>query len=332
MARPRVFLSSTFYDLRHIRSSLEKFVDHLGYEAVVSEKGKIAYDPDLPLDESCYREAAAADIFVLIIGGRYGSAASDENIEGHKDFYDRYESITKREYDAATKQDIPTYILVDRSVYGEYETYIKNRKNEEIEYAHVESVSVFRFIDEILAKRRNNPVFQFDHHSDMEEWLRDQWAGLFREFIHRRAEQKQLASLSDRVAELSNLNASLQRYLEEIISRVSRSPEEAQGIINAEKTRMDQERRLREFFDNKIVMDLVNSLDVSKSDAERVLRDATDFDDLARLFVELIPHLNLDKMLDAWRTDSEVTDEINRARCLLDLPPLQFVSDDGTPG
>ena len=82
MAHLRVFISSTFYDLRHIRSSLEGFVERMGYEAVMSEKGRIAYDPDIPLDESCYREASSADIFVLIIGGRYGHASSDEDIKG----------------------------------------------------------------------------------------------------------------------------------------------------------------------------------------------------------------------------------------------------------
>lgn len=33
MAKPRVFISSTFYDLRQIRSDLDNFIDTLGYEA-----------------------------------------------------------------------------------------------------------------------------------------------------------------------------------------------------------------------------------------------------------------------------------------------------------
>jgi hypothetical protein len=56
---------------------LETFSQSLGYEPVLSEKGDIAYTPDLPLDESCYREAAGADVLVLIIGGRYGTEKSD---------------------------------------------------------------------------------------------------------------------------------------------------------------------------------------------------------------------------------------------------------------
>ena len=43
MARPRVSVSSTYYDLKHIRASLSSFIESLGYESVLSEKGDIAY-------------------------------------------------------------------------------------------------------------------------------------------------------------------------------------------------------------------------------------------------------------------------------------------------
>ena len=102
MAKPRVFVSSTYYDLKYIRASLDLFIESLGFESVLSEKGDIAYTSDRPLDESCYREAENADVFVLIVGGRYGSEASGEPKSGHKSFHDRYESITKREYDSAS--------------------------------------------------------------------------------------------------------------------------------------------------------------------------------------------------------------------------------------
>src|SRR3989442_14913498 len=101
MARPRVFLSSTYYDRKYIRAELEGFIESLGFEPVLSEKGHIAYLFDQPLDESCYREARDADIFVLLVGGRYGSAASNQHVL-NPTFHDRYDSITRKEYAAAT--------------------------------------------------------------------------------------------------------------------------------------------------------------------------------------------------------------------------------------
>lgn len=132
MAKPRVFISSTFYDLKHVRSSLESFIASLGYDPILSEKGSIAYSPDVALDESCYREAKASDIFVLIIGGRYGSEASESSGAEPKEFYDRYESITRKEYESAIERGIPTYVLLDKAVVSEYETFKKNRDNKTI--------------------------------------------------------------------------------------------------------------------------------------------------------------------------------------------------------
>lgn len=72
MAKPRVFISSTYYDLKHVRASLEVFVEGLGFEPILAEHGSIPYDPSQPLDESCYREAQSSDILVLIVGGDMG--------------------------------------------------------------------------------------------------------------------------------------------------------------------------------------------------------------------------------------------------------------------
>ena len=131
MAKPRVFVSSSYYDLRHIRNSLENFIESLGYEGVLFESGDIPFRHDQPLDESCYDEVSICHIFVLIIGGRYGSPASDqaELTQAEKDkAYKKYNSITEKEYKAAREKDIPIFIFVEQNVLSEYQTFKKNRK------------------------------------------------------------------------------------------------------------------------------------------------------------------------------------------------------------
>lgn len=41
MATPKVFVSSTYYDLQHVRNDIQTFLLELGYEAVMHDKGNI---------------------------------------------------------------------------------------------------------------------------------------------------------------------------------------------------------------------------------------------------------------------------------------------------
>jgi hypothetical protein len=64
MVKPRVFVSSTYYDLKHIRNSLKSFIDSFGYEAVLFEYGDIPYDHQLTVAECCILEVAKCDILL----------------------------------------------------------------------------------------------------------------------------------------------------------------------------------------------------------------------------------------------------------------------------
>jgi hypothetical protein len=242
MAAPRVFVSSTYYDLKHIRASLENFIEQLGYEAILSEKGDIAFSPDRALDESCYREVRNADIFVLIIGGRYGSEKSEGRPKRTREFFELYDSVTKQEFKSAVDQDIPIYIFVERGVYAEYQTYLRNKDNQKISYAHVDSANIFRLIDELLGMSRNNPVHQFDRYQEIEEWLKKQWAGTFRDFLKSRSSQKQLASLSAQVTELGEINKTLKTYLEQVVRKID--PKESEKLIESESERLELARQI----------------------------------------------------------------------------------------
>lgn len=260
MARPRVFVSSTYYDLKHLRSSIENFVEQLGYEPVLSEKDSIAYLADAPLDESCYREAKSCDIFVLLVGGRYGSAATDQKRVGSKeDFYERYESITKREYESACERDVPTYILIDAAVDAEYQTFLKNKDNKSIKYAHVDSVNIFHFIESIRDKQRNNPVKLFSKYSEVEIWLREQWAGTFRELIQRMSAGSRIQDVDAKVADLTQTAETLKRYLEEVVSKVLPEKEKAVAIIKEENERLRQAKLDAEFRSFRYIQHLVDT-------------------------------------------------------------------------
>ena len=51
MAKPRVFISSTFYDLKQIRADLDNFILGLGYDVVRNEEGGIPYGTNVKLED-----------------------------------------------------------------------------------------------------------------------------------------------------------------------------------------------------------------------------------------------------------------------------------------
>jgi hypothetical protein len=321
MARPRIFISSTYYDLKHIRSSIELFVDSIGYEPVLSEKGDIAYAFDQPLDESCYREASNSDIFVLVVGGRYGSESSGESKTSAKKFYDRYDSITKKEFDSAYASDVPTYILIESGVYAEYQTYLRNKDSKDINYAHADSVNVFKLIEEILSKPRNNPVFSFDRSSEIEGWLRDQWAGLFRDMLRKKSEQRQLSALSSQVNDLRALNETLKTYMEAVLSGASSV--DSVKIIEDQDKRLEESRKSNALIDDGFANYLRHSHGMTEADIRRVIIDSKSFDDAADIIRKTsIKDSSAEALIDTLHNVAEARKDFNISRTSVGEAPL----------
>jgi len=323
MSKPKIFLSSTYYDLKHIRSSIENFIDSLGYESVLSEKGSIAYNPDIPLDESCYREAQNSDIFVIIIGGRYGSPTSDtDNDIDRTDFYKRYESVTKMEYESALKRDIPIYILIDKAVKSEYETFKKNRDNDTIKYAHVDSINIFLFIDKIIKQNRNNPIKEFDKHKDIEEWLRIQWAGLFKELIRTRSNKTEIANLGNKIGELSNLNTTFKRYLEELITNEEGG--EGKKLIKEEEDRLKDIRIKQKLLKELLVQDFMEYDDTNSIDnLITIFMSAKDLITLTKKLSKLIGETDNGKRLyKFWKSNDSIKKDLKAITQILGIDEI----------
>ena len=325
MARPRIFVSSTYYDLKHIRSSLDNYIESFGYESVLSEKGDIAYSPDIPLDESCYREVTGADIFVLIVGGRYGSAASGEDKRPNRSFFERYDSITKKEYDAAWSQDIPIYILVEQNVYSEYQTYLRNKNTKNIQYAHVDSINIFKVIEEILAKPRNNPVRTFERFPEVEAWLKEQWAGLFRELLKRMSNQKQIATLSSQVETLGEINSTLQRYLEVVISKVS--PDEAPELIKTEHARLTEIEHLEQLKSNFFFRHAF-PFNINVENFKTALLKADSFKEFLSILSELEKDITIFELGSVYENQQTPIGFLNAARDLVGKEPFPFTRNE----
>lgn len=173
MAKPRVFVSSTFYDLKQIREDLDRFISDLGYEPVLHEAGDIAYGKDDSPEGYLNREIKLCDILICVIGGRYG--AESQKQPGS--------SITQQELNAAIENQIQVFIFVEQDVHSEYSTYLLNKDTPGIKYKFVDNARVYDFIESVYKLPKNNPITTFRTASDIVEYLRSQWAGLFQRFL-----------------------------------------------------------------------------------------------------------------------------------------------------
>jgi len=168
-----VFIGSTFADLSTTRSKVAAEVKRAGHHPVVAEHGNLSYDPDIPPDQSCYAKAAKSHAFLLIVGRNYGSPASNASRRGVDDF----RSITRREYQTARDVGVPVYTFIDANLKAEYQSFKSGKK---CGHKSVDSVQVFKLIDEIEKQKTNKFIHWFDRDDDIAPVFLGQLSGLLR--------------------------------------------------------------------------------------------------------------------------------------------------------
>ena len=186
MAKPRVFISSTFYDLKSVRDDLDRFTRSLGFEPVRHERGQISYGQHERPEEYAYREVDLCDILVCIIGARFGSQASHGNY-----------SITQKELKKAAERGKQVYIFVEEAVLHEYRSYKANKDVAGFKFTVVDNVRVHEFLEEVYSLPSGNPIFSFGVSSDIAAILQEQWAGLFQRLLIEEAAKPQSALVDE---------------------------------------------------------------------------------------------------------------------------------------
>lgn len=187
MAKPRIFVSSTFYDLRQVREDLDRFISGLGYEAVLHEAGSVPYGQDSPPEGYVHREIEVCDILICVIGGRYGTESTER--PGN--------SITQLELATAIRNQVQVFIFIEQAVYSEYNTYSINKETPGIKYRFVDDPRIYEFIESIYKLPKNNPIAPFQTASDIIEFLRTQWAGLFQRFLQEQKRFEEIKALEE---------------------------------------------------------------------------------------------------------------------------------------
>lgn len=235
--KPRIFISSTFYDLKYIREDLANFVRSYGYEPVLFEDGDIGYTPGKTLDLSCYESMRNSDMVILIIGGEYGSPASGET----KDEFKEYISVTRNEFRTAVDSGIPIFVMIDKNVmveYGVYEINYDNieKENRPMTFPTTKNINVFRFIKEIKGIV-TLPIQEFEQSSDIKGFISKQWADMFKNYLgslRNKMENKKIeTSVKEMETLIQKMDIMLDRVGKNILSKGN--SEEYENVINQQK-------------------------------------------------------------------------------------------------
>lgn len=213
MARPRIFISSTFYDLRQIREDIDRSLVDLGYEPIRHETGVIAYGKDERPEAGAYREVDLCDVLVAIIGGRYG-AESRVNPGS---------SITQSEVRRALANGVQVFIFIEKNVLGEYLTYEMNKDVAGLRYRHVDNIKVFEFIDHLLSLPQNNAYAPFETAVDISRYLKEQFAGLFQRFLQTKRRETEVDSIEN----LKSISSTLKEVVTFLTDERQKSRDEA---------------------------------------------------------------------------------------------------------
>lgn len=185
-SKATLFVSSTCYDLGQVRADLRDFAEISGFEPILSEFDSFPVNPNQNTLSNCLEAVRSrTDIFVLVVGGRYGSIA------------DAGKSITNLEYFEAKAKGIPKYVFVKEDVLALLPIW---KANPDADYSSVvDNSSLFEFIVD-LRDSGDVWVFPFSNAQSIISTLRKQLSYLFSDCLDLRAKIQASDSL------IGNLN------------------------------------------------------------------------------------------------------------------------------
>lgn len=209
MATPRIFVSSTCYDLQEIRFQLRNFINDFGYDAVMSEFDDIFYGYDKHVQDSCLDEISKCQLFILVVGNNYGSFYHQENQDTKTP-----DSVTLREFRKALEVKIPKHVFINKYVDYDYKNYkraldkatlkhfqkneipddktaevkaeIKSNFDESYHFPYDSYRYIFYFLEIVYDLKENNAINTFETFIDIKDSLRKQWAGFLYESLTRK--------------------------------------------------------------------------------------------------------------------------------------------------
>ena len=174
-------------------------------------QGSVYFDPRLAVQQAAIAEVPNCQVFVLIVGGRFGS-----------EFKDTGRSVTNAEYEEAVRLKTPIFALVEQAVHSDFSVYIANRNRGDLDstmimYPSVDNHKIFEFIGEVHSNAINNALVPFRDFADIESYLRQQWAGMMFAYLSGSNQERRVA---DTLSMLTEMNVRAEMLSKQILRSV----------------------------------------------------------------------------------------------------------------
>jgi hypothetical protein len=107
-------------------------------------------------------------------------------------------------------------------VYSDFHLYQANKRNaavdaDKIAYPAADDTRIFQFIDDVRSNAINNALMPFRDFSDIEGYLRQQWAGMMFSFL---LHQNEVARVTDTLSMLTSISERVEMLSRQILASV----------------------------------------------------------------------------------------------------------------
>jgi hypothetical protein len=180
----KIFISSTAYDLLDVRAELKHIIPIWGFDILAHENSVFPKHMGLHSHDVCLEAVAECDIFLLIIGGRYGNLYRGVNTDYSNN---KKWSVTRCEADKAFKSNKGFITFVRDNVWNERKSYNeflrKGNSSNIFPPAHVDNIEIFEFLNDINRRDKDNWIVSFNNSVELKEhlkgWLTGETSDIF---------------------------------------------------------------------------------------------------------------------------------------------------------
>ncbi|PZR28085.1 MAG: hypothetical protein DI535_07965 [Citrobacter freundii] len=207
MEKLNIFISSTYYDLSVTRDILHNALSEIGHKPILHENGGVFYSPGDHTHVSCIKQVEEADIFIILIGSRFGGESISDvfshididdlkNKTNYKDYFKEHNkySITQCEYLKAMEKGIPIIAFSEKALLEKKHWYEKLKKKGKVDIKQVDffddekenkhAPDIFEFMKFISHRTENNAITPFEKVDDILNYSKEYLSKYFRSVLH----------------------------------------------------------------------------------------------------------------------------------------------------